>query len=380
MAGSARKGGSMPVTVEQATTKKQIREFVKLPYTLYDRDRNWVPQLLADEYKKLDRGRHPFWQHAAGELFLARRDGTPVGRIGAIHDSLWETCYGEKAAYWGWFECTDDPEAAQALFDAAVDWARKRGCTRIIGPMSPSANDLVGTLIEGFDGPPVILMTYNPSYHDALIQRCGNRKWKDLVAWLLDSPDIPERLAKIMPRVEAKGNFVIRKLNMKDFEAEIVRFGDLYNEFEKVNAIYTPMTKQEIETLANDMKMAIDPDIAFFAEVDGKTVGASLAVPDFNVGLKAAHGRLFPFGLIKILLAKRNIHLVRVMSMGVLKEYRNRGIDLAFYYYSYKYGVPKGYFKGEMSWVEEDNVAMTNTAIKLGGKPYRKYRVYERTL
>jgi GNAT superfamily N-acetyltransferase len=370
----------MPVTVEQVTTKKQVREFVKLPYALYNRDRNWVPQLLSDDYKKLDRGRHPFWQHATGELFLARRDGTPVGRIGAIHDSLWEASYGEKAAYWGWFECTDDLDAAQALFDAADDWARKRGCTRIIGPMSPSANDLVGTLIEGFDGPPVILMTYNPSYHDALIKRCGNQKWKDLVAWLLDSPDIPERLAKIMPRVEAKGNFVIRKMNMKDFKGEVARFGDLYNEFEKVNAIYTPMTMREIETLANDIKMVIDPDVVFFAEVDGRPVGASLAVPDFNVGLRAARGRLFPFGFIKIILAKRNIHLVRVMSMGVLKEFRNRGIDLAFYYYSYKYGVPKGYFKGGMSWVEEDNAAMANTAIKLGGKPYRKYRVYERAL
>ena len=353
----------MPITVEQVTTKKQIREFVKLPYALYKEDGNWVPQLLADDYKKLDVARHPFWQHATRELLLARRDGKPVGRIAAIHDTLWEQCYGEKAAYWGWFESVDEPAVAQALFDEASAWARKRGCSRIIGPMSPSANDLVGTLIEGFDGPPVILMTYNPTYHDGLIQKCGNRKWKDLVAWLLDSPDIPQRLERIMPRVEAKGKFVIRKLNMKDFKGEIQRFARLYNEFEKVNAIYTPMTVLEIEALAADMKIAIDPDIVFFAEVDGVPVGASLAVPDLNVGLKAAQGRLFPFGIVKILRAKKRIHLARVMSMGVLKEFRNRGIDLAFYYYSYKHGVPKGYVKGEMSWVEEDNAAMTNTAL-----------------
>jgi GNAT superfamily N-acetyltransferase len=140
------------------------------------------------------------------------------------------------------------------------------------------------------------------------------------------------------------------------------------------------MTTAEIQTMANDLKLAIDPDIVFFAEVDGKPVGASLAVPDFNVGLRAARGRLFPFGLFKILAARKRIHLVRVISLGVLKEYRNRGIDLAFYYYSYKYGVPKGYLGAEMSWVEEDNVSMTNSALKLGGKPYRKYRVYERAL
>lgn len=370
----------MSVAVERVVTKRQTREFVKLPYALYRSDKNWVPQLLSDDYKKIDRRRNPFFQHAEAEYFLARRGGTPVGRIGAIHDRLWEETYGEKAAYWGWFECEDDPAAARALFDAVLDWARRRGCTRIIGPMTPSANDLVGTLVEGFDGPPVILMTYNPPYHEALIQGCGNGKWKDLLAWLVDSPDIPERLAKIMPRIEAKGKFTIRKLNMKDFKNEIKRFQVLYNEFEKVNAIYTPMTDAEIELMGNDLKVAIDPDVVFFAEADGRIVGASLAVPDFNVGLKDARGRLFPFGFLKILLAKRRIHLLRVMSMGVLKEYRNRGIDLAFYYYSYTYGVPKGYFGAEMSWVEEDNVAMTNSAIKLGGKPYRKYRIYEQAL
>ncbi len=370
----------MAVAIERVAGKRQVKQFIRLPYALYDGDPYWVPQLLSDELKKLDPSRHPFWKHAAMQLFVARRDGTPVGRIAAVHDQLWEKCYGEKAAYWGWFECREDPEAAGALFAAARDWARGRGCTRIIGPMSPSANDLVGTLIEGFDGPPVILMTYNPRYHDALIQACGNRPWKDLVAWLIDSPDIPERLARIMPRIEAKGRFRIRTVNMKDFRNEIARFATLYNEFEKVNAIYTPMTLEEIELMGKDMKIAIDPDIVFFAEVDGKPVGASLAVPDLNIGLKAARGRLFPLGLFRILASRRRIHLVRVMSMGVLKEYRNRGIDLAFYYYSYRNGVPKGYHAAEMSWVEEDNVAMTNTALKLGGKPYRKYRIYEHAL
>ncbi len=370
----------MAVSIERVVTKQQLRRFVKLPYTMYRGDANWVPNLLSDEYKKLDQTRHPFYQHAAAQSFLALRDGAAVGRITAIDDKLWMETYGEKAAYWGWFECAEDPEAARALFDAVRQWAKERGCTRMIGPMTPSANDLVGTLIEGFDGSPVILMTYNPPYHDRLIQDCGNRKWKDLVAWLVDSPDIPERLAKVMPRVEKAGKFRIRSLNMKDFKGEIKRFQGLYNEFEKVNAIYTPMTDAEIELMAHDLKIAIDPDIVFFAEVDGKIVGASLAVPDLNVALKAAGGRLFPLGLIRLLLARRKINLVRVMSMGVLKDYRNRGIDLAFYYYSYRNGVPKGYHRAEMSWVEEDNAAMTNTAAKLNGKPYRKYRVYEQAI
>jgi GNAT superfamily N-acetyltransferase len=140
------------------------------------------------------------------------------------------------------------------------------------------------------------------------------------------------------------------------------------------------MTAEEMAALAKELKMGLDPDLVFFAEVEGKPVGVALSMPDFNVGYRKAHGRLLPFGIYHLLTAKKKTHLVRTISMGVLKDYRNRGIDLAFYYHSYKNGVPKGYFASEMSWVEEDNAAMTNTAIKLGGKPYRKYRVYEKAL
>jgi GNAT superfamily N-acetyltransferase len=370
----------MPVIVERIDSHKPTRAFVELPYALYGGDPNWVPPLRMDEKLKLDDSRHPFWGHAERELLIARRDGRPVGRIVAMRDGLWEETHGERAAYWGWFECADDREAAAALFEAAAEWARGRGCTRLIGPMSPSPSDLVGTQVEGFEGSPVIMMPYNPPYHDDLISSCGNRKWKDLIAWLLDSPDIPERLARIMPRIESRGGFTLRPIDMKDYDKEVQRFAELYNHFEQVNSIYTPMTPPEVVQLAKDLKMAIDPDITLFVEIGGKLVGAAFALPDMNVPLKAAYGRLLPFGIFRLLAARKDIHLIRVLSMGVHEDYRNRGIDLAMYYHLYKRGVPKGYFGAEMSWVEEENVSMTNTAIKLGGKPYRKYRVYERRL
>lgn len=370
----------MPVIVERIASVRPTKEFIDLPYALYDGDANWVPPLRADERNKLDSSKHPFWGHAERENLIARRDGRAIGRVVAVVDRLWEETHHEKAAYWGWFECANDREAAAALFDAAAAWAKEKGCARIIGPMSPSANDVIGTQLEGFDGSPCIMMPYNPPYHDALISSCGNRKWKDLVAWLLDSPEIPARLERIMPRIEAKGGFKLRPIDMKHYDREVQAFAELYNHFEMVNSVYTPMTPPEVLQLAKELKPAIDPAIVFFVEVEGKLVGASLALPDMNVALKAAHGRLFPFGIFRLLAASKRIHLVRVLSMGVHQDYRNRGIDLAMYYYSYKRGVPKGYFGAEMSWVEEDNVSMTNTAIKLGGKPYRRYRIYERAL
>ena len=369
----------MAVSVEKVTTPGQTREFIKFPYALYKKDKNWVPPLLMDDYKKVNRKKHPFYQHAEAEFFLARKDGAVAGRIAAIHDSVWEQTHKEKAAYWGWFECINDHQVAKALFDAAFEWASKRGCTRIIGPMSPNANDYIGCQIEGFDGSPVLFMTYNPAYYDQMIQGCGNAKWKDLVAWLV-GPDAPERLSRIMPRVEAKGGFTLRNANMKDFAAEIGRFNDLYNQFEQINAVFTPMTSAELDVIARDLKMAVDPELIFFAEVDGKQVGVSLALPDFNVAFKAAYGRLFPFGLLRLLAARKRIKVLRVISMGVLKDFRNRGIDLSFYYHTFLNGKRKGYQAAELSWVEEDNVTMQNTAAKIGATAYRKYRVYEHPL
>jgi hypothetical protein len=371
----------MPISIDRINASRPTREFIQLPYELYRGDEHWVPPLRMDERNKLNSAKHPFWGHAERELFIARRveggQSRAVGRIVAIDDRLWEETHGDKAAYWGWFECEDDEEASRALFDAAASWARERGCARLIGPMSPNPSDLVGVQLSGFEGLPVIMMPYNPPFYDRIVQAAGNRKWKDLVAWLLDSPEVPERLERIMPRIMERGGFSIRKINMKDYDREVQRFAELYNHFERVNELYTPMTPPEVVQLAKDLKPAIDPDIVFFVEVEGELVGALFALPDMNVGLKEAYGRLLPFGLVKLLAARKRIHLIRVLSMGVHKDYRNRGIDLAMYYYSYKFGVPKGYYGAEMSWVEEDNVSMSNTALKLGGKPYRKYRVYE---
>ncbi len=371
----------MPLVVEPVVTKSQVKKFVMLPYTtIYKKDPNWAPQLIMDEYKRIDRSKHPFFLHAEAEFFLASRDGKPVGRIAAIKDRLWQERYKDDTAYWGWFECVNDVEVARALFDAAHAWAKAKGCRRLIGPMSPNANDVVGLLIKGFDSPACIYMAYNPEYYGALIESCGYGKWKDLLAWYVDDTSMPERLERAIPLIEKRGKFTLRTANMKIFAEELEKARYIYNEFEQVNDIYTPMTKEEFEYTGKDLKLAVDPNLVFFAEVEGKLAGLSLAVPDMNVVFKAARGRLFPFGIIKMLLAMRKIHTLRVISMGVLKEYRNRGIDVAFYYYTYKNGVKRGITGGELSWVEEDNVDMNNVAKKLNARPYKTYRIYQKTL
>ncbi len=365
------------ITIKAVVSKNDIGDFIQVPFYIYKFDDNWVAPLRADEFKKLDRKRHPFYDHAEAELFVARKGRKPVGRIAAIVDRLFEEHHGEKAAYWGYFECENDHAIANALFDAAIDWASRQGCTRIIGPLSPSSNDIVGLLIEGFGEPPVIMMSYNPPHYIELIESYGHKKWKDLYAWLIDKQEIPERLEKIIPKLEKRGGFSVRNIDPKDWENEVERARTVYNEFEQVNAIYTPMTEDEFRFTAKDLKLVLDPELVFFAEVDNEPVGLSLTVPDFNIALKAAHGRLLPLGIFRIMLAKKRIKRIRVMSMGVIEGFRNRGIDLVFYYRTYINGLKNGYTSAELSWVEEDNNAMNNVAVKLGAKKHKTYRIYE---
>ena len=357
-----------------------LGDFVRVPYHIYKYDEKWVAPLRTDEFKKLDRAKHPFFQHAEAEFFVARKGRRPVGRIGAVVDRLFEEFHGEKVAYWGWFECENDRAMATALFDEALDWATKQGATRIIGPLSPSANDIAGLLVDGFDESPVLMMAYNPPHYIDLVEKYGHKKWKDLFAWLIDDTNIPERLERIVPKLEKRGRFTIRNIDMKDFKNEIASARLIYNDFEQVNNIYTPMTEAEFELLAKDLKLIIDPELVFFAEVDGEAVGLSIMVPDFNQALLPAHGRLFPTGIFKIIKAKKDIHRARLIAMGVIEGFRNRGIDLAFYYKTYINGVKKGFTSCELSWVDEDNHAMNNTAKKLGAKIYKTYRIYEHKL
>ncbi len=368
------------ITIEPIVGKNDLGDFVQVPFYIYKYDDNWVAPLRAEQYKELDRKRNPFYKHAEAEMWVARRGKSPVGRISAIVDTMWEEIHGEKAAYFGYFECENDQAMSNALFDTALTWAERQGCTRIFGPMSPNQNGIAGLLVEGFDDPPMIMMAYNPPHYIDLIENYGFSKWKDLYAWKITGNEVPDRLARVVEKLEKRGRFVVRKLNMKDWENEVVRAREMFNAYEQINNIYTPLTEEEFDNLAKDLKMIVDPDLAFFAEVEGETVGFSLAVPDANIALKAAHGRLFPIGIIKLLLAKRRIDRLRVMAMGVIDGYRNRGIDLVFYYNTYVNGLAKGYRMAEMSWVDEDNDAMNNTARKMGAELYKTYRIYEQKL
>jgi hypothetical protein len=340
-----------------------------------------VPPLIGEVKKLLSPAKNPFWQHAEAAYFLARRDGTVVGRIATIVNHRHNEFHNEKAGFFGFFESLNDTAVSLALYEKAAQWLSGKGMTLMRGPANPSSNDDWGFLLEGYDEPPTVMMPYNPAYYHELARDAGLTKVKDLYAFFIDqTSEIPEKALRVAAIAQKKTGVVVRPLDMKDLDNEVRRIKEVYNSAWELNWGFVPMTDEEIEHLAADLKRIAIPDLVLMAEVDGKPAGVSIAIPNINEVLHNMNGRLFPFGWLKFLLGFRRIKRVRIIVMGVVKEYRKRGIDAVFYVDTYKNGVKHGFTEGEMSWVLEDN-DMTNRSIEMfGGRLYRRYRLYEKPI
>lgn len=372
----------MQVDIQPVTTRRELKAFIKLPWQLYDGDPNWVPPLILDLKKMLDRKKNPFFLHSEAEYFLARKNGEIAGRIAAILNRNHNNAHDEKTGFFGFFECIDDTQVANALLDAAKAWAKDRGMTRLRGPANFSTNDTCGLLIEGFDSPPAILMTYNPPYYLKLLADAGFQKIKELYAYMFthDMP-IPDRFKKFAEKVMEDPTVSIRGLDLKDFKREVEIVKTIYNDAWQNNWGFVPMTDEEFDHLASDLKPVVDPEIAFIARVNGEPAGFSLALPDYNEILKDLNGRLLPFGIFKLLWRKNKIKRARVITLGVRTKYqKKRGLAPAFYYETYRRGTNKGYEKGEFSWILEDNVLMNRALEGLGAKLYKRYAFYEQEI
>jgi len=357
-----------------------LNRFIAFPYDHYRGDPLWVPQLRMDVRTLLSPSKNPFFQHAEAQYFLARHDGRTVGRIAAIKNDAHTLEHGDRVGFYGFFESVDDQAVATALFDAAAGWLRKRGFDTMRGPMSPSINDECGLLVEGFDTPPTVMMPHNPKSYVALHERYGFQKAKDLIALESTNAEIPERLARAAKLIAERRGITLRMLDMKRFKAEVDQVKVLYNEAWEKNWGFVPLTDAEIDHLAKQLKPVVVPELVCFAERAGKVIGFGVALPDLNVALKHnPSGRLFP-GILKVLWHARHVSRVRVLLLGVLKEYRSSGVDALMYHWIWDKAIANGYPWGEAGWVLEDNIPMMNAALRVAFRPYKTYRIYDKAL
>lgn len=362
---------------------RRSREFIELPWQVNAGDADWAPPLRMAVDKLLNRAKYPFFNHGDAAFFLARRGSEPVGRIAAIDNKLHAKTYNDGVGFFGFFECDDDAEACRALLSRAAGWVRERGYTRVRGPLNYSVNDEnPGVLFEGFNGVPLILMAHNPGYYNRLLTDCGMAKAKDLYAYLVTRATMAgERFQRVMKAVRRRApQLDIREVRLdgRGFRADIEMMLKIFNEAWSANWGFVEVTPPEVDAIAADLKPIVDPCITAIAEIEGKPVGMMVCVPNVNEILrKIPNGRLFPTGWYKLLTGLRDIRGFRTMLMGVVPEYRNRGVDALMIDKVMQSGLAAGYEYCELSWVLEDNEAMTSLADKAGGFLYRKYRIYE---
>lgn len=376
------------VTIESVRTRQDLEEFIRFPFKLYRGDPNWVPALLSERRKFLSPDHNPFFEHAEAALWMARRNGQVVGTISSHVDQLHNQVHGEQVGMFGFFETVKDYTVAEALLSTARDWVSERGLTVLRGPLSFSQNHECGLLINGFDGPPVVMMTYNPPYYVDFIEHFGLVKAMDLYAYVGDLAQfegdvsrLPAKLLRVTEKMKHRSGIVTRPANMREFDREIERAEHVYNQAWEKNWGFVPMTEAEIQQLAADLRPVIDPKLAIIAEIDGEPVGVSIALPDFNQVLKHLNGRLFPFGWLKALWYARKITTVRLIVLGVVQEHRGRGIESLLILETLKAAVVSGYRAIEMSWILENNDQMNRVVINAGqpygAHVYRTYRIYQ---
>jgi len=365
------------VVVRPVSTAADLNRFIAFPYRLLRGDPYWVPPLRMDVKTLLSKKKNPFFQHAEAEYFLAERDGV-VGRIAAIHNRAHNDFHNDRVGFFGFFDAVDDQVVANALFDAAAAWLKPRGLTQVRGPASFSTNDECGLLVDGFDTPPTLLNPHNPPYYVRLVEDAGFVKAKDLYQFQSVNPTMPERLIRGAQLIAQRKKITLRKLDMKHFDEEVTRIKQVYNAAWERNWGFVPMTDHEIDHLAKQLKPVVVPDLVVFAEREGKLIGFAAALPDLNVALKRnPSGRLFP-GIVKVLWAARKITRIRILLLGLLKEYRMTGADALMYHWIWEKGYALGYRWAEAGWTLDDNTAINNALVQLGFQHYKTLRFYDR--
>ncbi len=378
------------IQIHSVKTAGDRYNFLSFPWKVYQDDPYWVPPIFNERIHFITE--HPFLDHSDVEFFMAKRGDQVVGTIAAFINHNHNEFQNEHIGFFGFFEVLDDPDAAKLLLNTAEQWVKERGYNAIRGPAQYSTNEECGLLVDGFDDPPRILMTYNPPRYIDYLENQGYVKAMDLHAYYLDTDiyaggsKFPKKLIRVVEKIKEKGDILIRKVDMKHFDQEVKRVKKIYNQSWAKNWGFIPMTDIEFDAMGEALRQILDPDMTLVAEIDGKPIGVSITLPDLNQPLLRAYPKPETpewWTMAKLVWNWKLRHQVtwcRVLILGVLPEYRARGVDALFYYETAKAALKKGIKNAEMSWILENNDAISRPIRMLGGEIYKTYRFYEKTL
>ena len=365
--------------IHTVESSKDLQRFIAFPYLLYKQDPIWIPPLRSEQKKLFNPKTNPFLQHCTYQLFLLMEDKKVIGRIAAFIDTLAVEAWNEQIGLFGHFECINNKTAASLLLETAKQWLTDQGCIKMRGPWSFVSQEW-GTIVEGFEHPPVVMSPYNPQYYNELLENFGLHKAKDLLCWnisIADGYKIPHRVERLSRVVAERYGVRVRQVDMDNLQQDIQAIMDISNESLMGNWGYSPVTNDEVNSMARDMKPIIHQKGVLFAEdKNGRPIGYALVIPDVNHLLKGMNGRLFPFGFVKLLRGIPRLTRYRMFALGVIPEFQRKAVDgLLYHLLNKSLNTPDLHL--EINYVLEDNWPMVNAIKKLEAKPLRRYRVYE---
>jgi len=378
----------MAIEIRGHQPGKDVADFIRAGAVVFADDPAWVPPLHLMIADRLNPKKEPFYAHAEVALFTAWKDGVLVGRASATVDQGWLAQYNDATGHFGYFDTVNDVEVAQALLRRAEEFLRERGMKRMNGPMSLGANQDMGLLVSGFEHPPVIDMGHSRDYQGALAEACGLTKEMDVFSWRYDVKDgFNQRTQKAWEQVHAMPEVKLRSVNLKKLRSELEIVMEIYNEAWAGKWGYVPVTSPELDKMAADLSLVLDPDMAFIADVNGKPGGMCICAPNLNEVVKEIGGKLFPFGWAKLLYNTKvkNPKSARLILLGVRENIRKNVkrygyLAAAMYVEVARRGVAKGYEWAELSWTREDDAPINLGIRSMGGSVYKTYRVYEKSL
>ena len=371
------------VEVTPVQTRRDRKEFMELIWRLYKNDPNWIPPIRMNQEELVGFRKHPFYDVNRCKAFLARKNGEVVGRIAGVINYGHNKRFEEKRGFFGFYESIDDESVAHGLFRAAGEYLKSEGMTDVRGPCNPSLNYETGTLVDGFTTPPTFMMTYNPPYHDRLIKSFGFEKTQDLYAYdgnieMLKTMD--PKIMQVVEQVRERFHVQVRPVSRKNFAKEVLLFLNIYNQSLQGTWGFVPLSDAECKALGGSLKLLINPGATSVIEVDGEPVGVGLGLPDYNPIIKKIDGRLFPFGWLRLLLERKKITKMRMMSTNVLPEWQRWGLGLVLLHRMLPDCLAIGITDAEFSWVLESNNLSRGSLERAGLVPAKTYRLYDRTL
>jgi GNAT superfamily N-acetyltransferase len=373
----------VPVEVRPVTSRRELKEFIELPFRLHSSSPQWVPPLRLERQQFLSRRFNAFFRHGEARYFLARRDGRVVGRVSAQIDHKLNEHQDNRWGMFGFLEMEDDAEVARALLDAAAGWLQARGRDLMLGPMDFGMNDESGVVVEGHEIPPMIRQPWQPPYYAERLAEAGLEKKTDLLMWELHISDREKMLPilfELADKAESEHGVRVRRMTRRSLRKDLDVFAEVYNRAWRKFWYFTPYEKADLDAYALELQLVFDEDWFMVAEIDGEPVAIAITVPDVNQALRRMNGRLLPLGWWHFLTKKRYIDKVRVGFLGVKPEFQHTGVAARLYVEHFATSERSPIKAGEMGWILEDNDPMNRAMEAMNGRVAKRYRVFQRVL